>query len=208
MTTEEINEGIAQVILEVMKQWQAAGKGFALDKLEVRAPKGLWAEVRSLLNKNGILRKKAGEWKEDVQLTQYWGAPGNHKPDIMKRLRGEVDDKQQSHEDSATNITHAIHILQNRLITLEGQMSQMASELRAIKDTTPPNPVHEADIPPYGPQGSSTGNLNANVDKVLYDLVRQEAEKHHGGTNTRALETILWRYYGKPRLSFEPEEKE
>lgn len=46
-------------------------------------------------------------------------------------------------------------------------------------------------------------DIRARIDSVLYSLLTSDAHKQSGGNISRQLDTILWRYYGQPKLSFE-----
>jgi len=55
-------------------------------------------------------------------------------------------------------------------------------------------------------QNRDYGKLSLTVDTVLLDLFNREAKTRRisGG---RLLDIILWRYYGRPRLSYQPDQK-
>jgi len=47
-----------------------------------------------------------------------------------------------------------------------------------------------------------TEYLRCLIDKKLYERVEKDAG-HYGGNISRTVDAILWRYYNRPRLSYE-----
>jgi len=47
-------------------------------------------------------------------------------------------------------------------------------------------------------------DLRARIDKNLMYLLEVDCQTHYGRNMSKCLDAILWRYYDKPRLSFEP----
>jgi hypothetical protein len=64
--------------------------------------------------------------------------------------------------------------------------------------------------PKIGPAGKryagDKADIRARVDMKLFKLLEDEAKIYFGGNVSRALDAVLWRYYQKPCLSFEPSE--
>ena len=50
------------------------------------------------------------------------------------------------------------------------------------------------------------GHISVRVDQSLLELFERECRKY-GGNASRTMDVILWRYFGKPTLSFESEEQ-
>ena len=46
-------------------------------------------------------------------------------------------------------------------------------------------------------------DIRARVDGVLYNLLSLDARRQSGGNLSRQLDIVLWRYYGKPKLTWE-----
>jgi hypothetical protein len=46
-------------------------------------------------------------------------------------------------------------------------------------------------------------DVRARIDRTLFKLLIADAKAQSGGNVSRQLDIILWRYYGKPKLSFE-----
>ena len=71
-----------------------------------------------------------------------------------------------------------------------------------------------ADEEPPMPQKDSrkfTGfkkDVRARIDGTLFELLTVDAKAQSGGNVSRQLDIILWRYYGKPKLSFETDESD
>jgi len=67
------------------------------------------------------------------------------------------------------------------------------------------------DLPPVPPKVGEAkkkfkgfkGDLRVRIDKNLYDLLEKDVKAHFGHNWSRALDAVLWRYYGRPKLSFE-----
>lgn len=69
----------------------------------------------------------------------------------------------------------------------------------------PPMPAHSTRKEGRQLPGSRH-NLSANIDIELWNLLKIESRKH-AGVISRTLDVVLWRYFRKPKLSFELEEK-
>jgi len=68
--------------------------------------------------------------------------------------------------------------------------------------------VLPGDLPPSPPKISrkfagSKGDIRARIDRSLYNLLIAEAMADCGGNVSKMLDIILWRYYKKPKMSWE-----
>ena len=65
----------------------------------------------------------------------------------------------------------------------------------------------DLDEPPLPPKSGKKylgekRDIRGRIDANLWELFQQECRKYNGNVS-KTLDTILWRYFGKPRLSFE-----
>ena len=51
-------------------------------------------------------------------------------------------------------------------------------------------------------EGSKT-DIRVRIDSVLFNLLNLDSHRTSAGNLSRTLDIILWRYYGKPKLSWE-----
>lgn len=51
-------------------------------------------------------------------------------------------------------------------------------------------------------------DLRVRVDKNLADMLFEHAKRDYGGNISRTLDVLLWRFYGRPRLSWEGKQNE
>jgi hypothetical protein len=56
---------------------------------------------------------------------------------------------------------------------------------------------------PSGKAAGQTMELMVNIDKSLFDLFQTESKAAYDGDASKTMNAVLWRYYGKPKLSFE-----
>jgi hypothetical protein len=68
-------------------------------------------------------------------------------------------------------------------------------------------PEDEPGIAPRQPRGKALQgrkyDLRVRVDKNLADALIRLAKKNHGGNISRALDVLLWRYFDRPKLTWE-----
>jgi len=68
--------------------------------------------------------------------------------------------------------------------------------------------VSREDDPPSPPKTGKRlhgekKDLRARIDRNLMNLLEVDCQTHYSGNMSKCLDAILWRYYDKPRLSFE-----
>ncbi len=91
------------------------------------------------------------------------------------------------------------------LIDLKIQAALEAEQVdvKPVKHDDPPLP------PKVGKAGKKFAgtkmDLRARIDAVLQTLLEADCTRNYRGNMSRCLDAILWRYYGKPKLSFEEE---
>ncbi|MFA6221444.1 MAG: hypothetical protein WC647_03945 [Desulfomonilaceae bacterium] len=51
-------------------------------------------------------------------------------------------------------------------------------------------------------------DLRVRVDKNLADMLFEHAKRDYGGNISRTLDVVLWRFYGRPQLSWEGKQNE
>lgn len=81
------------------------------------------------------------------------------------------------------------------------------------KVDVPPLPPKDAPNPQTGEKSGrkfrgSKSDLRVRIDSELSKLVEADATEHFSGNLSRCLDAILWRYYGRPLLSFQIENQE
>ncbi|MGO8820151.1 MAG: hypothetical protein ACLQO6_02830 [Desulfomonilaceae bacterium] len=81
----------------------------------------------------------------------------------------------------------------------------MLAEVSKLKP--PPEPTDIPPIAPRQPRGKALQgkkfDLRVRVDKNLANLLIKTAKKDYGGNISRALDVVLWRYFDRPKLTFE-----
>ena len=93
--------------------------------------------------------------------------------------------------------------LESRLMHMIDEKIQTAFEQVGKVDIVdnPPLPPKE------GPKGKrlkgEKKDIRALIDAVLWERLMQDCRDKHGNNISRTLDVILWRYFGKPKLSFE-----
>jgi hypothetical protein len=89
-------------------------------------------------------------------------------------------------------INERLDSLEKRVDAIESQM------LGRSRDDVPPEPRKTG-----RKYVGSKFDLRVRIDSNLFQLLEQDARENHGRNLSKALDAILWRHYGKPRLSFE-----
>jgi len=129
-----------------------------------------------------------------------------------------VPDKEAPNDVTVDNVAKAeveamLHDLETKLTNLIDQRITEALAGVEPKVVT----VANLDIPPMPPKdaegkgGKVSGkkfagtkaDLRARIDSKLFDLLEGEAKTYFSGNMSRCLDAVLWRYYQKPKLSFE-----
>jgi hypothetical protein len=88
---------------------------------------------------------------------------------------------------------------------LEAELQKLREEFCTVKK------LEDKERPPKPPKAGPYGkkklgeryDLRARLDKVLFDLLDQEANRDFTSNVSACLDYILWHRYGKPELSFE-----
>jgi hypothetical protein len=112
----------------------------------------------------------------------------------MDKIEGRIQDR----------LGQGIREMEARLVTLVRSAVQTAvqsafanqfSSKRRSEDEECPQPTRRAI--------GETMELRVRVDKILFDLFQTECAAAHHGDASKTMNAVLWRYYGRPRLSFE-----
>jgi hypothetical protein len=100
--------------------------------------------------------------------------------------------------------------MDRRLAEIEERIMQRvaAIETERQEPTALETVVDGLEDPPLPPktgkkQHGDKGDIRARIDSELLKLLDTECTARYGGNMSRTLDAILWRYYGRPRLSFE-----
>ena len=88
---------------------------------------------------------------------------------------------------------------------LEEALQKLREEFCTVKI------IVEDERPPKAPKAGLYGkkklgqrhDLRARMDKVIFDLLEQEADRDFTSNVSACLDYILWHRYGKPELSFQ-----
>jgi len=88
---------------------------------------------------------------------------------------------------------------------LEEALQKLREEFCTVKI------IVEDERPPKAPKAGLYGkkklgqryDLRARMDKVIFDLLEQEADKDFTSNVSACLDYILWHRYGKPQMSFQ-----
>ncbi|MEW6137826.1 MAG: hypothetical protein AB1733_06275 [Thermodesulfobacteriota bacterium] len=172
------------------------------------------ARLAKELDRRGMKTPSGGQWHYDVAgplgLTRFIkkhmreGLPGRAKVDKLDQanVRQESDDKYDNVDKR--EVESMLQSLEARLTTL---IEKRFSEAVTAQGVT----VDKVDMPPVPPKVGEAGkkfagsksDLRARVDSNLFERLESEAQAHFSGNMSRCLDVVLWRYFGKPRLSFE-----
>lgn len=95
-------------------------------------------------------------------------------------------------------------------MTDDATIMSILDRLTALEQTVAKITVFSRDQkePPLPPKTSrkfegEKADIRARVDSVLFNLLNLDAHRQSGGNLSRQLDIVLWRYYGKPKLSWE-----
>jgi len=88
---------------------------------------------------------------------------------------------------------------------LEEALQKLREEFCTVKI------IVEDERPPKAPKAGPFGkkklgqrhDLRARMDKVIFDLLEQEADRDFTSNVSACLDYILWHRYGKPQMSFQ-----
>ena len=88
---------------------------------------------------------------------------------------------------------------------LEEALQKLREEFCTVKI------IVEDERPPKAPKAGLYGkkklgqryDLRARMDKVIFDLLEQEADRDFTSNVSACLDYILWHRYGKPQMSFQ-----
>ena len=146
--------------------------------------------------------------KEQTART-FWA---NHKDKVLPLLRdivGNVDtpkvikDDKVAKSDTITReeITRLMQELETRLTTMVDEKLQTAITMR-------PPAVESLDLPPATPKTGkkfkgSKEDLRVRIDSELWRRLDDDCTRDFAGNMSRCLDAVLWRYYGRPELSYE-----
>jgi len=193
MTIQEFVRRLAKV----MRQ-----KRLVPQDLAVRAPKGLWAAFA-----------EAAAMKE-ATARSFWSARKDEALPLLRGIFYSVATKETVKGDKRAKAGAITREETARLMQeLETRLTKMVNDkLRAALATRPPS-VESRDLPPATPKEGkkfkgSKEDLRVRIDSELWRLLDDECARDLAGNMSRCLDAVLWRYYGRPRLSFEePEPK-
>ncbi|MBI5572608.1 MAG: hypothetical protein HY914_21875 [Desulfomonile tiedjei] len=135
--------------------------------------------------------------------------------DTLKSAQDRIAETRSTAEPDGTpleeaimaKVTARIEVLEARLTTsLVNKIrifmeTQNRSAADSFKDEDPPVPQRLGRR--FRPKKTY---IHAKIDKNLFEILDRESRAKHEGNISRALDAILWRYYGKPKLSFETPE--
>ena len=132
--------------------------------------------------------------------------------DTLKCAQGRTAETTPATEHDATLLEEAIMTkVAARLDALEARLTtSLVNRIRnfmetqnhsagsSFKDEDPPVPQRLGRR--YRPRKAY---IHVKIDKNLFEILERESRANHEGNISRTLDAILWRYYGKPKLSFE-----
>ena len=99
---------------------------------------------------------------------------------------------------------------------LREEMEQIARRVfEEMIESLRPQAIAAEDLPPEPQsvkgrpgrrQDRDYEKVTVTIDRLLWERFCQERD-HLGVSSSRMMDVVLWQRYGKPRLSFEPEQK-
>ena len=117
------------------------------------------------------------------------------------------EEAQKSIDSRLDEIQTALGTLTEKQETLESIQDKLAELLQAVKHResnweTPPIPVIDQTDPSKKKHVVERERVIGTVDRSLFELFHDERQAR-GVTVSRMLDIVLWKYFGKPKLSFE-----
>ena len=184
----------------------------------------LWSEIVEKVNARGFVNSGGQPYTEDALIYSYHQFKKGKLPKFdryIARLKTESKrDKQPSATDnpgaqeggtlSPDTLTRqeTIQMMQQ----LETRLTTMIdTKLKAAMEASGPRMSLDKEAPPLPPKGGEYGrkfegqkdDLRARIDSVLFRLLDRECNRDFNGNMSRCMDAVLWRYFGKPKLSFE-----
>jgi hypothetical protein len=212
----DINRDFAKAILKSMEE-----EGIDLAELEQRAPRGFWELVIKTLNEMGTPGPKEKKWIDAKQASQHWKrnmdsittfidevvsentAPMKTSPEEQVPAEPNRNDAETG-EDLVTRREFR-EALKDLEAMIENKISQVKAGMEVSKIQKAPD-----GYPELAPQPAMTGKkftvgrqkLGVTIDSVLMEKLEKES-KTRGISMSRMVDTVVWHYFGRPRLSFE-----
>lgn len=228
----QVRSGGRPVQLEWLRSYdKAAPKSIFIDAAAIlgdkdeRGSKGLtsyWNRHKADLAPK--ILEALGPAVDDTSDPLENGAPSTPQKEtnIVRNVAIEEPEAEGGSVDNAAIVATVDRIARNlaeltqRMTAIEQRVDEMSSR-KPTSDTEATNNLVMVDIRAVPPVPGKTGkagkkhrggrgHVHGNVDQVIYNLFEAEVAQH-SGNRSKALNAILWRYFDKPRLSFEiPEE--
>lgn len=218
MKTEDFATGLRAVM---------EAEGVTAEALLKKAPLGFWPKVA---DRTGMKPNNARIFwtRNKPKLIEIVGAksdigvkpdktprPATVAKDVIEPQNAKVaNDTTEAEPGSPVNDVMAVREeLLSMMTAMETRLTTMLEErITAALTGTPAKDVILDEPPRPAKEGKKfknrkVANLRGLIDASLYALLEKDAKDHYGENMSRTLEAVLWRYYCKPRLSFqEPEE--
>ncbi len=171
-----------------------------------------WAEVVEALEREGFKDSKGKPYT--LTNLHSWHsrlkgkAPGKDAPPMT--AGSDIVDN----VDAESEIGRPENLTREEVTTMSGELETRLRELietklRAVRpdlDVSAAFPnVKEPPLPPKdGKKFRGTkADIRVRVDENLGKLFEADVNRRFGGSASRAMDAILWNFYGKPSLSFE-----
>lgn len=211
----ELKERIAQAMARRLAELNLGVKALA-DKL----PNGFWSPIFERFESEGITRPGGGKWRQADRLSQYWKNQEKAiRPLIETLMSSEPKTVKQPGSETARptidrdglNVGRFKMIreefserLEQAVTQLRLEMRQIMNEARALEPRK-----QETGLSPLAPRAGrgiagERAQFASYVDKVLLDGMKRAAQERRT-TLVHVIESAMWFYLGKPRLSFEQE---
>jgi hypothetical protein len=190
-------------------------KADLLSDLEARL-----ANVDEVDEAQEVLNQAALETAKVDIVDQGEGSPSDVKAanvDISEESTSDkdanLDQESGTQEPAVKSDKVAKRELESMLQALELRLTTLIDHRikETIASTSKAVIVDNLDMPPVPPKVGDAGkrfagskaDLRARVDLNLFKLLEGEAREHFSGNMSRCLDALLWRYYDRPKLSFE-----
>ncbi len=171
-----------------------------------RAERLSWSKIVTRVNERGFRNTRRNPYTADNLRWNYHELNSGRFPElsdyIAKQERDEASARDSLSRHEAIEMMRALEARLTKLVETNLQAAIGAYRADASCDNA---------VPPLPPKGGEFGrkfkgeksDVRARIDSVLFRLLSRECGREFNGNMSRCLDAILWRYYGKPKLSFE-----